>query len=60
MRDNWKTVKLEAVADVNKQSIGKDYPYDNIQYLDTGSVTQGKLMDFRNFLYQKHQAEQND
>ena len=41
MPQNWKTYKLSEVADTNASTIGKDFPFDEILYLDTGSVTEG-------------------
>jgi len=39
----WREVKFGNVVSSNKQSINKDYPYTIIQYLDTGSITNGKI-----------------
>jgi type I restriction enzyme S subunit len=41
--EGWKIVKLSDVADVNKQSISKQYPYDFVDYVDLGSVSNGHI-----------------
>jgi len=46
----WKECKLGAVITSNVQSINKDYPNNTIQYLDTGSITCGKVDSFQEFL----------
>ncbi len=46
----WKEYKLGAVITSNIQSINKDYPHNTIQYLDTGSITCGKVDSFQEFL----------
>jgi type I restriction enzyme S subunit len=42
MPNNWKTYKLSEVADTNISSLGKDSSLEEILYLDTGSVTEGR------------------
>jgi len=39
----WMECKLGAAITSNVQSINKDYPHNTIQYLDTGSITCGKV-----------------
>jgi len=46
----WTECKLGAVIVSNVQSINKDYPHSTIQYLDTGSITCGKVDSFQEFL----------
>jgi type I restriction enzyme S subunit len=46
----WKEYKLRAVITSNVQSINKDYPHNTIQYLDTGSITCGKVDSFQELL----------
>lgn len=43
----WKECKLRAVITSNVQSINKDYSHNTIQYLDTGSITCGKVDSFQ-------------
>ena len=46
----WKEYKLGAVITSNVESINKDYPHNTIQYLDTGSITCGKVDSFQELL----------
>jgi type I restriction enzyme S subunit len=39
----WKEYKLSEVAEVNKRSVGKNYPFQIIEYIDTASVTENKF-----------------
>ncbi|GBR72945.1 type I restriction-modification system modification methylase S subunit [Candidatus Termititenax aidoneus] len=39
------TVKLGEVCEINRASIGKDYAFDSIEYLDTSSVTSGTFSE---------------
>ena len=39
----WRECKLGESVISNRQSIGRDYPHQNIIYLDTGSITRGKI-----------------
>jgi type I restriction enzyme S subunit len=39
------TVKLGEVCEINRASIGKNYAFDSIKYLDTASVTNGVFSD---------------
>lgn len=41
--DGWKVAKLSDIADVNKQSISKQYPHDCVDYVDLGSVSNGHI-----------------
>lgn len=43
----WKEYKLGDFVTSNNQSIDKNYPYETIQYLDTGSITRGKIDMFQ-------------
>ncbi len=45
----WKEYKLGDVATFNKNSIGKNFPFSEIEYLDTGSITKGKIDGFQTF-----------
>ncbi|MCK4469561.1 MAG: restriction endonuclease subunit S [Desulfobacterales bacterium] len=46
----WKECKLGAVITSNVQSINKDYSHNTLQYLDTGSITCGKVDSFQELL----------
>lgn len=43
----WKEVKLGEVVEVNTKSINREYPYKDILYLDTGSITEGKIKEYK-------------
>jgi type I restriction enzyme S subunit len=47
--EGWKKVKLGECVTSNKNNIGKDYLYPVILYLDTGSVTEGKIEGFQKY-----------
>src|SRR5690554_3329212 len=49
----WKECKLGDVIYSNQQSIGKNYPYKTIKYLDTGSITRGKIEGYQEFTLEK-------
>lgn len=46
---NWRKVQLKEVAKTNYQNIDSNYPYKIIQYLDTGSITRGKIECFQQY-----------
>lgn len=39
----WKETVLDNYITTNKKSIGKDYPFTDILYLDTGSITANRI-----------------
>jgi type I restriction enzyme S subunit len=43
----WKEYRLGDLVYINKHSIDKNYPHKIIEYLDTGSVTKGKIESFQ-------------
>ncbi len=43
----WKETTLASVATSNNQSIGRNYQHELIQYLDTGSITNGKINGYQ-------------
>jgi type I restriction enzyme S subunit len=45
----WKEYKLGDLVLTNKQSINTDYPFEEIEYLDTGSITRGKIDSFQTY-----------
>jgi len=46
---NWREVQLKEVAKTNYQNIESDYHHKIIQYLDTGSITKGKIECFQQY-----------
>ena len=47
--EGWEIVKLGNFISTNISSLNKDYPHENIEYLDTGSLTQGKWGELQPF-----------
>ncbi len=45
----WKECKLRDVISSNNQSITNGYSYKTIQYLDTGSITEGQIDGFQEY-----------
>jgi len=45
----WKEVILADYIETNIKSIGKDYPFTTIQYLDTGSITANRIEKLQEF-----------
>jgi type I restriction enzyme S subunit len=45
----WKEYKLGELVQTNKKSINSDYPFEEIEYLDTGSITRGKIESFQKY-----------
>jgi type I restriction enzyme S subunit len=43
----WKDCKLGDVIVTNAKTIDKSYPFESILYLDTGSITEGKIESFQ-------------
>jgi type I restriction enzyme, S subunit len=44
----WRTTTLAEVAKVNEKSIDRYYPFVEIEYLDTSSITKGNINEFQN------------
>ena len=49
----WREFKIRDIARSNVASLDKSYPHKNILYLDTGSITCGKLDSYQNTLLQE-------
>lgn len=45
----WREIKLKECIETNKRSIGKDYQYSEILYLDTGSITANRIDGLQEF-----------
>jgi len=43
----WKEYKLGEIVEFNRNTINRNYPYEEIDYLDTGSVTAGKVSGYQ-------------
>lgn len=44
---DWKNIKVSDVAQINERTISSEYSFDEIEYLDTGSITAGKIDSFQ-------------
>ncbi|MCX8010921.1 MAG: restriction endonuclease subunit S [Ignavibacteria bacterium] len=47
--NNWKECKLGDVITTNNKSIQNDYPFKEILYLDTGSITKGRINEYQKY-----------
>jgi type I restriction enzyme S subunit len=45
----WRRYKLGDLIQTNQRSINSGYPFDEIEYLDTGSITMGEIDGFQKF-----------
>ncbi len=45
---DWETKPIGAVCTINGKSIDRNYQFTEIEYLDTGSITEGKISGFQN------------
>jgi len=48
--EDWEEVTVGQFANLNSKSITKDYSISDIEYLDTGSLTEGNFSDFQTYL----------
>ena len=48
-KEQWQEVRLGEMIKTNCKSIDKNYPYNMVQYLDTGSITDNKIESFQQF-----------
>ena len=49
---NWKEYSLSALISTNQRSVDKHYPFEVILYLDTGSITKGRIESLQTFKLQ--------
>lgn len=47
--NEWKEIELGDVIETNQSSINRDYPYTEILYLDTGSITCNRISGLQKF-----------
>ena len=45
----WKEIVLGEVINTNQSSINRDYPFSDILYLDTGSITRNRISSLQKF-----------
>jgi type I restriction enzyme, S subunit len=43
----WEPTTIGKIGTLNGKSIGKNYPYTEIEYLDTGSITESRISEFQ-------------
>ena len=43
----WETKTIAEVAGINEKSIGREYSFAEIEYLDTGSITEGMISQYQ-------------
>jgi type I restriction enzyme S subunit len=49
MMGNWKEINLKNLIETNRRSIGRDYQFSDILYLDTGSITCNRIDGLQRF-----------
>lgn len=47
--EGWRSCKLRDVAEINERNIDENYPYDKINYIDIGSVRNGRILEKANY-----------
>jgi len=48
--ESWETKRISEMASINSRTISKNISHSEIEYLDTGSITEGKIESFQNYL----------
>jgi type I restriction enzyme S subunit len=48
-QDSLEELCISDVADINPETISKKYPFYEIEYLDTGSITKGIISEFQTY-----------
>lgn len=47
--EGWESCKLRDVAEINGRNIDENYPYEKINYIDIGSVRNGRILEKANY-----------
>ncbi|HUZ58964.1 MAG TPA: restriction endonuclease subunit S [Hanamia sp.] len=47
--ESWEMVKVSDFAYINKLTVSRNYPFTVIEYLDTGSITEGVIENFETY-----------
>ena len=47
--DDWEAVTVGDFAQINASTVQRNYEHDLIEYLDTGSITEGKVSGFQQY-----------
>jgi len=45
----WMEIRLGDLITTNQNTVNKDYPFKYIKYLDTGSITEGKIAKYQDY-----------
>ena len=48
--EGWDLAVLKNVAEVNEAAIGREYPFDEIEYIDIASVDKGRVLEIQKLL----------
>lgn len=48
-KEDWDEVQVKDFVALNKVSVSKSYPHTEIEYLDTGSLTEGVIGELQNY-----------
>lgn len=48
--ESWEMKKISDMASINSRTISKTFSHAEIEYLDTGSITEGKIESFQSYL----------
>lgn len=48
-KEDWEEVQVKDFVALNKVSVSKSYPHTEIEYLDTGSLTEGVIGELQNY-----------
>ena len=59
-QDEWPEKSLNQYVELNKSSISKKYDFKEIQYLDTGSLTKGKISELQTMLLSEAPSRAKD
>ena len=52
-QESWEEIKLGDFVEINKKCLNKSYPFSQIEYLDTGSLTEGKIDSLQLYMINK-------
>lgn len=47
MPENWKTFRLGDLIEINAHSINRDFIFEEIEYIDTSSITENKIAEIQ-------------
>jgi len=62
----WQKIKISQIADFNTESVNKNFNHNTIEYIDTSSVEEGRLVNTQKILLKeapsraKRRVKEND